>query len=66
MSAIKHVLTTTMSDSSLSLREERVGREPERGEIQPIAPPLPGPLLHCAEEREKSTLRFVPKHVAPI
>ncbi|HOX58843.1 MAG TPA: DNA polymerase IV [Candidatus Paceibacterota bacterium] len=34
---------------SLSLRKERTGRSPERGETQ--APPLSKPLLHHAEER---------------
>jgi hypothetical protein len=37
--------------STLSPREERVGREPERGVLK-NAPPLPGPLLHFVEERE--------------
>src|ERR1035437_6266697 len=41
-----------ISDSSLSPREERTGREPERGETD--APPLPNPLLRSAEERELS------------
>jgi hypothetical protein len=40
--------------SSLSPREERVGRETERGADQVNAPPLPGPLLHPMEEREKN------------
>jgi hypothetical protein len=31
---------------------DQAGREPERGEIN--APPLPGPLLRSAEEREIS------------
>ena len=39
--------------SSLSPREERVGREPERG-VTKNAPPLPSPLLHPMEEREKT------------
>jgi hypothetical protein len=46
----------TMSALSLSPREERAGREPERGAIQPNAPPLPAPLLHCVEEREKNIM----------
>jgi hypothetical protein len=37
---------------SLSPHEERVGRESERG-VSNKAPPLPGPLLRFAEEREK-------------
>jgi len=38
---------------SLSPREERAGREPERGAFPIKAPPLPGPLLPEREEREK-------------
>src|ERR1051326_1968376 len=41
--------------SSSSLREERAGRGPKRGEITPNTPPLPDPLLHPKEEKEKST-----------
>src|SRR2546430_15222279 len=37
--------------NSLSPREERAGREQERG-ASTGAPPLPGPLLHPMEERE--------------
>ncbi len=37
-----------------SPREERVGRGPRRGETNKNAPPLPSPLLHPVEEREKS------------
>jgi hypothetical protein len=38
---------------SLSTREERAGREMERGvSNQFAAPPLPDPLLRFAEERE--------------
>jgi len=40
------------SNLSLSPREERAGREPERGAIRAKAPPLPGPLLPRREERE--------------
>ena len=40
--------------SPASPREERVGRGPRRGETNRNAPPLPGPLLHPMEEREKS------------
>ena len=59
MPAIEHNLPT-MNVLSLSPREERVGREPERGvRWQNYAPPLPGPLLRFAEEREKITMRFV-------
>jgi hypothetical protein len=54
---------TTMSALPLSPREERAGREPERGAIPPNAPPLPAPLLRCAEEREKTTMSFTPKRV---
>ena len=45
-------------DLTLSPHEERVGREPERGAARGSiavffdAPPLPGPLLRFAEERE--------------
>jgi hypothetical protein len=39
---------------SLSSREERAGREPERGAFLINAPPLPSPLLPQREEREKS------------
>jgi len=63
MLAIEHGLTTTMIALSLSTREERAGRDPERGAIKPNAPPLPGPLLHCVEEREKATTNFDPKRV---
>jgi hypothetical protein len=37
---------------SLSPREERAGREPERGAIQKVIPPLPNPLLPPASGRE--------------
>ena len=53
MPAIDNNLTT-MSVFSLSPREERVGREPERGAILSNVPPLPAPLLHCVDEREKT------------
>ena len=46
-------LPMTLSARTLSPREERGGGEPERGAAQTKAPPLPGPLLHFAEEREK-------------
>jgi len=39
--------------SALSPRDEGAGREPERGVIRTKAPPLPDPLLHSVEEREK-------------
>src|SRR6266851_8946777 len=42
------------SSSPSSPREERAGRGPRRGETNKNAPPLPGPLLHPMEEREKS------------
>src|SRR2546428_5962944 len=42
------------SSSPSSPREERVGRGPRRGETNKNAPPLPSPLLHPMEEREKS------------
>src|SRR6266849_7688847 len=42
------------SSSPSSPREERVGRGPRRGETNKHAPPLPSPLLHPMEEREKS------------
>src|SRR6266581_5486892 len=42
------------SSSTSSPREERVGRGPRRGETNKNAPPLPSPLLHPMEEREKS------------
>src|SRR5712664_1971437 len=42
------------SSSASSPREERVGRGPRRGETDKNAPPLPSPLLHPMEEREKS------------
>src|SRR2546425_12745676 len=42
------------SSSPSSPREERVGRGPRRGETNKNAPPLPSPLLHPVEEREKS------------
>src|SRR2546428_10896786 len=41
------------SSSPSSPREER-GGGPRRGETKKNAPPLPGPLLHPMEEREKS------------
>ncbi|MSU58778.1 MAG: phosphoribosylformimino-5-aminoimidazole carboxamide ribotide isomerase [Pedosphaera sp.] len=37
-----------------SPRDEGVGRGPRRGETIQDAPPLPGPLLHPIEEREKT------------
>ncbi len=43
-----------LEELTLSPREERTGREPERGEIETNVPPLPNPLLHSAEEREKA------------
>ncbi len=42
------------SSSPSSPREERAGRGPRRGETNKNAPPLPCPLLHPIEEREKS------------
>src|SRR6266478_7904855 len=42
------------SSSPSSPREERAGRGPRRGETNKNAPPLPSPLLHPMEEREKS------------
>jgi lipoate-protein ligase A len=42
------------SSSPSSPREERVGRGPRRRETDKNAPPLPSPLLHPMEEREKS------------
>src|SRR6266542_88300 len=42
------------SSSSSSPCEERAGRGPRRGETNKNAPPLPSPLLHPMEEREKS------------
>src|SRR5258708_6560752 len=42
------------SSSPSSPREERVGRGPRRGETNRNAPPLPSPLLHPMEAREKS------------
>jgi hypothetical protein len=42
--------------ASPSPHDEGVGRGPGRGADEPAfqnAPPLPGPLLHCAEEREQ-------------
>src|SRR5437879_5805293 len=46
--------TTDCQRPTLSPREERVGREPERGDgFQKNVPPLPGPLLRLrSEERE--------------
>src|SRR5713101_4526359 len=44
----------TGSSSPASPREQRVGRGPRRGETNKNAPPLPSPLLHPMEEREKS------------
>jgi len=41
------------SNLSLSPREERAGREPERGATPIKVPPLPDPLLPQREEREK-------------
>jgi hypothetical protein len=52
MSVIIHSLAT-MKILFLSPRENRAGREPERGAIQLNVLPLPIPLLHFAEEREK-------------
>jgi hypothetical protein len=56
---------TTMSALSLSPREARAGREPKR-EVrwQNYAPPLPGPLLRYAEEREKNVMASFPERVA--
>jgi protein ImuB len=45
---------TNVSSSSSSPSEERAGRGPRRGETNNNEPPLPGPLLHPMEEREKS------------
>src|SRR5258708_1582967 len=42
------------SSSPSSPREEQVGRGPRRGETNKNAPPLPSPLVHPMEEREKS------------
>ena len=44
----------TSSSFASSPREERVGRGMRRGAVDNTAPPLPGPLLHPMEEREKS------------
>ncbi len=41
------------SHLSLSPREARAGREPERGATLIKVPPLPGPLLPEREERER-------------
>src|SRR5713226_8141603 len=46
--------TRAASSSPSSPREERAGRGPRRGGTNKNAPPLPGPLLHQTEEREKS------------
>jgi hypothetical protein len=63
MPTIEHNLM--MSALSLSPREERAGREPERGvRWQNYAPPLLGPLLRGAEEREKNVMASFPKRVA--
>jgi len=51
---------------SLSPREERVGREPERGVVKSQAPPLPAPLLHFAEEREPVFSALDAIHAATI
>src|SRR5713101_5865885 len=42
------------SSSPSSPREEGVGRGPRRGELIKNVPPLPSPLLHPMEEKEKS------------
>src|SRR5688500_4081060 len=52
--AAELVAAAAASSSSSSPREERVGRGPRRGETNKYAPPLPNPLLHPMEEREKS------------
>jgi site-specific DNA-methyltransferase (adenine-specific)/adenine-specific DNA-methyltransferase len=44
----------TAADSSSSPRDAGAGRGPRRGASDQNAPPLPAPLLHSAEEREKS------------
>lgn len=56
---------TTRRDVSLSPREERAGREPERGAAVTNAPPLPAPLLRSAEAREKG-LAGDPIHTATL
>ncbi len=53
------------SNSPSSPREERVGRGPRRGEISNDQPPLPSPLLHPMEEREKSRSLVQPWPAAP-
>src|SRR6266852_1561895 len=53
------------SSSPSSPREERVGRGPRRGETNKNAPPLPSPLLHPMEEREKSRSLMQPWPVLP-
>src|SRR5258708_18132653 len=52
------------SSSPSSPREERAGRGPRRGETNKNAPPLPSPLLHPMEEREKSRTLMQPCCVA--
>jgi hypothetical protein len=47
-----HEPRVAMSVFALSPREERAGREPERGAIQKVIPPLPVPLLPPASGRE--------------
>src|SRR5712692_4084176 len=51
------------SSTPSSPREERVGRGPRSGETNKNAPPLPSPLLHPMEEREKSRSLTQPLHV---
>src|SRR5712692_4740087 len=56
----------TGSSSPSSPREERVGRGPRRGETNKNAPPLPSPLLHPMEEREKSRSLMQPWGITPL
>jgi hypothetical protein len=55
-------------DLTLSPHEERAGRELERGAARGSiaafcdAPPLPGPLLRCAEERESGASSSTDHH----
>src|SRR5712691_11538649 len=54
VAATRPAAARAASSSPSSPREERVGRGPRRGETNKNAPPLPTPLLHPMEEREKS------------
>src|SRR5216684_865964 len=51
----------TGSSSPSSPREGLVGRGPRRGGTNKNAPPLPSPLLHPMEEREKSRSLVQPR-----